>query len=139
MKINIYYHIRRKKMRKITNKQASCCQKYCKCLLKRIGATIMGVKPTEMRRIKLDTSRWHHCKQTLLTYDQLEIVELGRKQGRQNVLFYHQSALEEQLRQPNVLNFLQEIGYPQDYNLVSYINYLKERLQQQDFPHEIGI
>ncbi|GAB6100187.1 DUF3793 family protein [Halanaerocella petrolearia] len=117
----------------------NCFRKNCECLLRRIGATIMGVKPAELRSIKQEKSCWQKCKGTLLGYNQLELIEIDIVNGRRKVLFYHSQALEEQLKDQRVLNFLKNIGYPQEYSLDKYLEKLKNRLQGAEFPHEIGI
>ncbi|AGB40464.1 hypothetical protein Halha_0489 [Halobacteroides halobius DSM 5150] len=111
----------------------------CDCLLRRIGATIMGVKPAELRSINQEQSSWQRCKETLLKYNQLEIIEIDIVNGRQKVLFYHTHALEEQLQNKNILKFLKNIGYPKQYSLNKYLERLKKRLQGAEFPHEIGV
>ncbi|MGM0471466.1 MAG: DUF3793 family protein [Bacillota bacterium] len=115
----------------------------CRCLLKNIGATIMGVKPIELRIIQLKKfkgqSVWNKCKEIILAYDEINILELERNQDRKKVLFYHTSALDNQLTKPYIRKFLIELGYPEHYNLNSYLQHLKTRFQSNHFPHEIGV
>lgn len=111
-----------------------------RCILKNIGATIMGVKPAELRNIRFNNSKiWDRCKSTILAYDQIKMIELNEKVNRKQVLFYHEAALDQQLRKAEVLEFLKKHGYPQKYNLKSYLDFLVKRLRSNEFPHEIGI
>jgi len=111
-----------------------------RCVLKNIGATIMGAKPAELRNIRFNNPEfWSRCKSTILAYDEIKMIELKQKIGRKQVLFYHESALDQQLSKPEVLEFLKNHGYPQNYNLKSYLQFLVKRLKSDDFPHEIGI
>jgi hypothetical protein len=124
-----------------------CSKNYLKSLLSNIGATIMGVKPAELRNVILSNSNcgdccyWQECKESLLEYQQLGVLEIGKmeKQNRIKVLFYHRSSLDRHLRNKHNLKFLREIGYPKNYNLDKYLEHLKERLESEEFPHEIGV
>ena len=111
-----------------------------KCILKNIGATVMGVKPAELRTVQFsEHGVWERCKKTISSYQQIKFIELYDLARGKKVLFYHHQALDQQLRRPEVLNFLQQLGYPSEYDLESYVSYLVDRLQRDDFPHEIGI
>ena len=43
------------------------------------------------------------------------------------------------LNNKKCLNFLKFIGYPSNYNLDEYLNILIDKLNSDNFPHEIGI
>ncbi|WP_084804279.1 DUF3793 family protein [Halonatronum saccharophilum] len=118
-----------------------------KCILKNVGATIMGVKPSELRSIKVhngDINVWEDCKKSITSYAEMEIVELNEDWFRKKVFIYHKSALDKELRELENLNFLKEIGYPQNYSLGLYVHVLVTKLRSYElgkgeFPHEIGL
>ncbi|WP_018247542.1 DUF3793 family protein [Orenia marismortui] len=122
-----------------------CNKNYLKSLLEYIGATIMGVKPSELRNVMIcncgDCEYWKYCKKTILSYEEIGILELKslNNKRRKKVIFYHQSSLNDYLQQKNNLKFLQGLGYPKEYNLELYLKHLKRRLESDKFPHEIGI
>ncbi|PRX30997.1 uncharacterized protein DUF3793 [Orenia metallireducens] len=122
-----------------------CNKEYLKSLLSNIGATIMGVKPAELRSVILsrcgDCLYWQDCKKSLLEHQDLGVLEIGEveKQNKIKVLFYHRFSLDRYLKAKHNLKFLREIGYPKNYSLDSYLKHLKRRLESNEFPHEIGV
>jgi len=122
-----------------------CNKEYLKSLLSNIGATIMGIKPAELRNVILskcgDCCYWQECKRCLLEHQNLGVLEVGKlkKQNKIKVLFYHPSSLDRYLRDKHILKFLREIGYPKIYSLDKYLQHLKKRLESKEFPHEIGV
>ncbi|MCK8815786.1 DUF3793 family protein [Natroniella sulfidigena] len=88
---------------------------------------------------------WKKCKNEVLSYyDQIRVIELDKEFTRRRTLFYHQTALDRQLDNVKVLNFLKQLGYPEEYKFKSYLDLLVTKLKNYDlgsggFPHEIGI
>ncbi|SJZ40391.1 DUF3793 family protein [Selenihalanaerobacter shriftii] len=117
------------------------------CVLKNIGATLIGVKPAELRTIKVydgSYNVWNRCKNVILLNEEVEVIELNKRANRKKVFFYHKSALDRQLSNSKIRNFLMKLGYPKEYDLKSYLDFLVTRLRKhdlgkRDFPHEIGI
>lgn len=124
-----------------------CFSDCFKCILKNIGATIMGVKPAEIRNVRTyydEYEIWSKCKESISTYREIDFIELNQKNNRKLVFFYHKKALDKQLKQPQVLKFLKDLGYPKKYRLDSYVNLLTEKIKNNklginEFPHEIGL
>ncbi|KXS43542.1 MULTISPECIES: DUF3793 family protein [unclassified Candidatus Frackibacter] len=116
---------------------------YCKCLLKSIGATLMGVKPSELRSVRIydqdEHKYWRKCKEILKEHSKIEIIEIGNADKRQKVFVYHISALDEQISKKKNLDFLRYLGYPKEYDLSKYVEYLLNEIEKNYFPHEIGI
>ncbi|GAB6136984.1 DUF3793 family protein [Halanaerobaculum tunisiense] len=111
-------------------------------LFKKIGSTILGVKPAELRNVLFfedQDNKWQECKEDISTYSQIRVLELRRLQNKLQVLFYHPLALNQQLTEQQNLDFLQQLGYPRNYTLAGYLYHLTNRLQKEEFPHEIGI
>lgn len=63
---------------------------------------------------------------------------MWRMGGRTLFYVYHIGALEKLLRYPLNRKFLEERGYPCK-SAAQSVRLLKERMQEDDFPHEIGI
>lgn len=126
-----------------TSKKRKEFESFCRELLENIGATLMGSKPVELRTVglqKRDSYKyWEECKKIILNYEEIEIIELEENDNKVKVLFYHSFALDKQLNKKTNLMFLKRVGYPEEYELFKYINYLIMRLQKEDFPHEIGV
>lgn len=58
--------------------------------------------------------------------------------GRSVVLIYRPSQLEKLLEQSGIKAFLSKCGY-EDFSLSGVLKRLKERMREQDFPHEVGL
>ncbi|MDQ7092325.1 DUF3793 family protein [Desulfosporosinus sp. PR] len=113
-------------------------------LLDLIGATILGVKPAELLNIPVNegetkNSPWEECRAFLGLEKSIEFREIKTKNERIQVLFYHCASLDKTLRSKANLKFLRQIGYPEPYSLEVYVDFLVKRLNQGDFPHEVGI
>ncbi len=54
------------------------------------------------------------------------------------VMVYRPSLLEKYINSPEIKKFLINEGYPKDGTLNENIEYLKTRLKNNEFPHEIG-
>ena len=82
-----------------------------------------------------------------------EINRLNKEMNKRNIYFeilcecdkralimvYRQENLIRHLTKKESLSFLKSSGYPQNFMLKSYIDFLKERLKSKNFPHEIGV
>lgn len=54
------------------------------------------------------------------------------------IIVYRRKQLEEYLRDVEISRFLSAYGYPEKVDAERYIDYLKQRLLEDEFPHEIG-
>ncbi|MEE1013043.1 MAG: DUF3793 family protein, partial [Clostridia bacterium] len=52
---------------------------------------------------------------------------------------YRKKVLTAQLHRREMQTFLHSYGYPENTTLTAYLSILKERLQEDEFPHEIGV
>ncbi len=61
--------------------------------------------------------------------------------GKDNLLLlvYQVNKLEKTLFNCENHNYLTKMGYPNNYNLDDHLNYLKGRVKNNKFPHEIGV
>ena len=127
----------------IERKEGSACYR---CLLKGLGATILGVKPAELKNFSSQQRNyraWKNYKQLLL-FAQFKAVKIKESDQRTKILFYHRSALDNWLANQQRLKILQELGYPKEYSLPSYLDFLVAKLRRYEtddaqFPHELGI
>lgn len=117
---------------------------YLVSLISHIGATLAGVKPAELLGIPINDGRvarsqWEKCKACLLQYTELHIQEINKQADGKQAFFYHCSSLNNVLSENSNLRFLRGRGYPEKYSIENYVSFLVERLNGDDFPHEIGI
>ena len=54
------------------------------------------------------------------------------------VMAYRKAVLEKTLCEEKIYRFLRTFGYPERVTLDEYIEFLKSRMKNQEFPHEIG-
>ncbi len=54
------------------------------------------------------------------------------------VMVYRKEKLRKYLQKDEVSAFLKSVGYPREFALKAYIDVLKRRLKNENFPHEIG-
>ena len=108
-----------------------------------LGPVILKVKPSEI----LSFSKFHKGYKENL--EKIEEVFSGCKEikykiidykneGKQ-VLFYRDDELDRTLTDKNNLKFLKQIGYPSNYGLYGYLEFLSEKITNGNIPDEIGI
>ena len=70
----------------------------------------------------------------------LFFYELCHCEKRKLLLVFRERMLEDYLRQPEVLAFLQNYGYESYETLADWLLHLRDRIEMSDvFPHEIGV
>ncbi|HBW38800.1 MAG TPA: hypothetical protein DEF89_27550 [Desulfosporosinus sp.] len=69
----------------------------------------------------------------------IKLREIKKQNGRVQVLFYHFTSLENALCSKTKLRFLRGLGYPEQFSVEGYVDFLVTRLNGKDFPHEIGL
>lgn len=109
-------------------------------------AEIMSdVKPANLINIMnrtLDCGRnmlnlWQRHGQSMLDSSAMRALKLVERDERHLMLLYSPEKLYPILQQPEVIATLESIGYPVS-DCESILSHLQKRMQQQDFPHEIG-
>ncbi|MBZ4655301.1 MAG: hypothetical protein JG781_2660 [Peptococcaceae bacterium] len=113
-------------------------------LLYLLGATLLGVKPAELLNVepygKAGLRGWQECKHYFADLKDVSFLEVRNLGRMQQVFFYHGKALAEVLKQKATLNFLQSLGYPQEFELDRYVQHLIKKIRlETEFPHEVGI
>lgn len=107
------------------------------------GPALAGIKPANI--VSCQKSRIPEIHAELDTMNQqlnpkdiyLEI--LCECEKRVLVMVYRRKVLTAQLHRPEMQTFLRSYGYPENTTLTTYLSVLKERLQEDEFPHEIGV
>ncbi len=75
---------------------------------------------------------------TLLNEKGVHFVVLRTKEQKALIYVYRKQKLENRLHCPHVRAFLQNYNY-EDFSLKSCLCQLKKRLENAEFPHEIGV
>ncbi|WP_371025148.1 DUF3793 family protein [Paraclostridium ghonii] len=116
---------------------------YIKWILELLGPVILGSKPSEILNISLNDNRKEYKIKQINSFfkncSRLKYEMVYKNNGEIKMLFINKQALTETLNNKKCINFLRFIGYPNDYTLENYINFLLNRLKENEFPHEIGI
>jgi len=126
----------------------SCFKHYSEELFLRwlvdvLGPVLSGVKPSEVLSFKnCDT----HSQEKVATIKQYlsSLPTLGCRMhaiadGSTKVLFFHREALERQLNQKVVREFIAGEGYSVCWDLDGCITELLSRFENRQMPHEIGV
>lgn len=107
------------------------------------GPALAGIKPANIaacskKRMPNVHKEIEALNAQLNTRDiYLEIVCECSK--RALVMVYRKKVLSKHLQSPEMREFLALHGYPDSASVEEYISVLKQRLCQNDFPHEIGV
>ncbi|MDO0823135.1 DUF3793 family protein [Desulfosporosinus nitroreducens] len=121
-----------------------CYDGYLIRLLDLIGSTMVGVKPAELLNIPINEGgtknlALEELRVYFLRDKNIKFREIKKQKGRVQVLFYHSTSLDNALCSKASLRFLRGLGYPEQYSVEGYVDFLVTRLNRKDFPHEIGL
>lgn len=109
-------------------------------IIERLGPTMLGVKPAELLNVAIGNPQsWDEFKTLFTLHGELQLEEIRRINGRQQVIFYHRTSLDDVLSKTQNLEFLQSIDYPTSYSMDGYLQHVLQKIQSRVFPHEIGI
>ncbi|MGL5714769.1 MAG: DUF3793 family protein [Paraclostridium sp.] len=116
---------------------------YIKWILELLGPVILGSKPSEILNI---SSRDNEKDIKIRDIDnffkncsKLSYEIIYKEDNSIRVLFINKESLSKTLENKKCINFLKFIGYPKEYQIGTYVDTLREKLIEGDFPHEIGI
>ena len=133
-------------MNKVCNK--NCCENkstssYIKRILEILGPVILGSKPAEILNVsgKIDAKKdkLNNIQSFFNNCSKISYHVINTHDGGIRVLFINKKSLSEVLSNKKSVNFLKFVGYPSNYDLDEYLNILINKLNSDDFPHEIGI
>ena len=54
-------------------------------------------------------------------------------------MIYDKNILEKELNKKNVIDFLANLGYPEEIDIDQYVKTLKDRYERYHCPHELGL
>lgn len=132
-------------MEKILTCKEDCLRvsDFTKWLLSVLGPVLLGSKPAEILSFNKNSHTYlkeledmHYCATTC---KHLSIRKVESANDTVKILFYFEDKLNSHISNKSSLKFLRSMGYPEDYDLNSYLDYLMERLSSDEFPHEIGL
>ena len=130
------------------NYTKKCCENksnssYIKRILRMIGPVILGSKPVEIINIPGDINekeiKIYQIKSFFNSCCKITYRVINTCDGGKRVLFINEKQLAKVLSNKRCINFLKFMGYPSSYKLNTYIDELVNRLESEEFPHEIGI
>lgn len=105
-------------------------------LVRHTSPTLAGIKVGSLICVPMyEIDNIIYRKKTLLTYG-INIVILKKYQSSLLLYIYRQNMLEEILSDKNTFSFLETYGYTDIY---SSVDFLKKRMSENSFPHEVGI
>lgn len=113
--------------------------KSCKLsFFKRVGATLEGVKPSEL--VKIDETEYKSIyPKYFADNEKVKIVTVRNNGVKRQVFVYHVECLQKVLEKKEVSDFLFKFGYPRNADSERLISHLIKRLRSFLFPHEIGV
>ena len=126
----------------------NCCENkinssYIKWLIEVLGPVILGSKPAEILNLSSKDmnkeSKLNDIKSFFSNCSKLSYKIINIPDGGIRLVFINKDALSITLNNKKCLNFLKFIGYPSNYDLDEYLNILIDKLNSDNFPHEIGI
>ncbi|WP_099189137.1 DUF3793 family protein [Tepidibacter mesophilus] len=116
---------------------------FTKWLLQLLGPVIFGVKPAEIISFpysdKQNSYRLTEIKRILDKNNKIFYKEFSYCNKCTKILFYNSTELNNILSEYRNLKFLQSIGYPNNYNLNIYLDFIIGKMKTGDIPDEIGI
>lgn len=103
---------------------------------------LAGIKPANIvacyRKKDPDMLSKINCLNKEMNAKDIYFEVLCECEKRALVMVFRKEKLKQYLKKNEILMFLKSCGYPQEFTLKSYLDFLKQRLKSEDFPHEIG-
>lgn len=99
---------------------------------------ICGIKPSNLICIDYDESIYKEIEELNLKYPKLCFKVLKKTDSKVLILVYRKNTFKKSLMNNDYINFLENIGYDTS-SIDNMIEDLKIRLNEEEFPHEIGI
>ncbi|SKC80959.1 DUF3793 family protein [Maledivibacter halophilus] len=112
-------------------------------LVEILGPVLMGSKPAEL----LSFSKYEKDKFKKIQDIERHIGKCKRieyklfryKNDSIKILFYNPRALDRSLKEYRNMKFLKSLGYPKEYDLDEYIQFIVNKMVDGIIPHEIGV
>lgn len=99
---------------------------------------ICGIKPSNLICIEYNELIYDEIEELNRLYPKLAIKVLKRFKNKMLILVYRKNVLESHLGKMENILFLNELGYNTN-SISDMLNCLRSRMDNELFPHEIGI
>ena len=104
---------------------------------------IAGVKPAVTIAFKKKDEKmygnWGKYGKDFLKDINLKYIELRENDDCIIVMIYDEEVLKRDLDKKEAINFLINLGYPEEIEIDEYVKTLKERYEKYHCPHELGL
>ncbi len=112
-------------------------------LIEMLGPVLIGSKPAELISLPRHDSQLKKKIRKIEKYigncQKVSYRIITYKKTSLKVLFYNPQLLNNYLMDYRNLKFLKSHGYPKDYTLNDYLEYLIKNIEEGTIPHEIGV
>lgn len=116
---------------------------FLKWYVELLGPVLLGVKPAEILSFPINNQRnmdiFEKVTQLFQQAAQIQFKYLENCGKCRKVLFLNTNALSGTLSEPKNRRFLEQMGYPNEYTLEGYIDFLVSKMVLGSIPDEIGI
>ena len=99
---------------------------------------ICGIKPSNLICIDYDESIYNEIEELNHNYPKLCFKVLKKNDSKVLILVYRKNVFEDALLNEDNINYLENLGYDTS-SIDNMLEDLKNRLNEEEFPHEIGI
>lgn len=114
-----------------------------KFLLYNSSLVIAGVKPsatvTVNKMLKDLYKSWIKYGKDFLESINLSFINLREDENALIILIYNNDILKTHIFKTENIEFLRKLGYEHNNNISYYVEYLKDRYEEFNCPHELGI
>ncbi len=99
---------------------------------------ICGIKASNLICMDYNESIYKEIEELNKSYPKLCFYILKKTDSKVLILVYRKNVFERRLLNNDCINYLKEIGYDTS-SIDNMLNDLKSRLNEKEFPHEIGV
>ena len=104
---------------------------------------IAGVKPAVTIGFKKKDEKiyenWNLYGKNFIGDINLKYIELRQNDDSIILMIYDEEVLKRDLNRKDVIDFLVDIGYPEEVEINQYVKTLKDRYEKYHCPHELGL
>jgi len=124
----------------MTTKSPECYRHIDLLFLYHASPVLRLAKPAALITVKLNClNLWLSRKEALCRATGLKMVEISRRDRSSLFLIYEHCAVKKAITSPNAVQILKNYGCSCGESPEGFIEHLKIRFHEEDFPHEIGI
>ncbi|SHG95497.1 DUF3793 family protein [Tepidibacter thalassicus] len=116
---------------------------FIKWIIELLGPVILSAKPAEIvsfpNKEKLSMSKINQVKHIISKTNKILFREFSYCNKCTKMFFYNPILLDNTLNEHRNLKFLKSIGYPNEYSLNKYLDYIIDKMKSGNIPDEIGV